>query len=199
MSIRAVYFDLGGVLLRTEDKSPRLELAKSLGLDYAGIEEVVFGEASIPATLGSISAQQHWRNVLQTLGLPESEAARIEETFYGGDRLDHELLDFMRSLRPARKVGLISNAWSSLREWIVGQKFDDVFDDMVISAEVGMGKPEAGIYHYALGKLGVTPAEAVFVDDMPVNIEAARTLGMHGVLFQNREQTIAEVKRLLVD
>jgi epoxide hydrolase-like predicted phosphatase len=197
MSIRAVYFDLGGVILRTEDKSPRLELAKSLGLDYDGIEKVVFGEASIPATLGSISAQEHWRNVLHTLGLPESEAARVEETFYGGDRLDRELLGFLRSLRPARKVGLISNAWSSLREWIVSQKFEDVFDEMIISAEVGMGKPDAGIYHYALEKLGVVPAEAVFVDDMPVNIEAARALGLHGVLFQNREQTITDVNRLL--
>jgi epoxide hydrolase-like predicted phosphatase len=77
------------------------------------------------------------------------------------------------------------------------QKLDDVFDAMTISAETGVAKPDALIYRMALDKLGVQPAEAVFVDDMPTNIDAAKALGMHGILFKNTEQTIADIKSLL--
>jgi len=106
-------------------------------------------------------------------------------------------LDFMRSLRPKIKVGLISNAWSGLRPWIVSQKFEDIFDDMTISAEVGAAKPDARIYQHAVAKLGVRAEEAVFIDDMLANIEAARALGMHGIIFQGSEQVIADINRLL--
>jgi putative hydrolase of the HAD superfamily len=198
MSIRAVYFDLGGVIVRTEDKGPRTELGKSLGLDYDEIDRVVFGsESAQQASLGVISHEQHWRNVVCALKLPESEIPRFSEAFFAGDRTDPALVDFLRSLRPTLKVGLISNAFSDLREWIIDQKLDDVFDDMTISAEVGVAKPDARIYRQALEKLNIRPEESVFVDDMPVNIEAAKALGMHGVAFKTSGQAIADVKHLL--
>jgi putative hydrolase of the HAD superfamily len=132
------------------------------------------------------------------LNLPESEIQRVEHAYFAGDRLDQTLLDFMRSLHPAIKVGLISNAWYGLRKWIIGQKFDDVFDHMTISAEVGLAKPDARIYQHALEKLGRRPEEAIFVDDVPANIEAAKRLGMQGLIFQEAEQVIAEIRKLLV-
>jgi epoxide hydrolase-like predicted phosphatase len=201
MSIRAVYFDLGAVILRTEDTAPRTELAEGLGMTYDAIVEVVHGGgvdgSAARAALGLITEEQHWLNVARTLNLPESEIPRVENAYFAGDRLDQTLLGFMRSLRPNIKVGLISNAWSGLRPWIVRQKFEDAFDHMTISAEVGVAKPDARIYRHALEKLGVRPEEAVFVDDMPANIEAARALGMHGIVFQGTEQTVAEINRLL--
>jgi putative hydrolase of the HAD superfamily len=197
MSIRAVYFDLGGVILRTEDKGPRAELGKSLGLDYVGIDRAVFGSESVQASLGVISEEQHWQNVVRTLKLPESEIPRFSEAFFAGDRIDYALVDFLRSLRPTIKVGLISNAWSGLRAWIISKKFDDVFDEMVISSEIGVAKPNARIYRQALDKLNVRPEESVFVDDMPANIEAAQALGMRGVAFKTSGQAIADVKHLL--
>jgi len=198
MSIRAVYFDLGGVILRTEEKGPRAELGKSLGLDYDGMDRVVFGsESAQQAALGIISREQHWRNVARALNLPESEIPRCSEAFFAGDRTDPALVDFLRSLRPTCKVGLISNAFSDLREWVVQQKFDDVFDDMTISSEIGITKPDARIYRQALEKLNVRPEEAVFVDDMPANVEAATALGVRGVVFKTSGQAIADIKKLL--
>ena len=131
------------------------------------------------------------------MNLPESEIPRIIEIFFAGDHIDQALVDFLRSLRPTIKVGLISNAWSGLRAWIISKKFDDVFDEMVISSEIGIAKPDARIYHQALEKLNVRPEELIFVDDMPANVEAAKALGMVGVLFQSSEQAIADVKSLL--
>jgi epoxide hydrolase-like predicted phosphatase len=198
MKIRAVYFDLGGVIVRTEDKAPRTALAKSLGLEYNEIDQVVFGsESARRASIGTISVEQHWRNVVQSVGLPESEIERFSEAFFAGDKTDATLVDFLRSLRPKYKTGLISNAFSGLRKWIIDQKLDDAFDDLTISAEAKTAKPDALIYLRALEKLDVQPEEAIFVDDMPANIEAANALGMYGVLFKNAEQTIAGIKSLL--
>ena len=201
MSIQAVYFDLGGVILRTEDRAPRAQLAGSLGLAYEGIERVVHGGgpdgSAARAALGQLTEEQHWHNVAEMLHLPVSEIRRVEVAYFAGDRLDQALLAFMRSLRPKIKVGLISNAWSGLRAWIVSQGFDDVFDHMTISAEVGLAKPDPRIYEVALDRLAVRSEQAVFIDDMPANIEAANALGMHGIVFRQTGQVVAEINRLL--
>ncbi len=197
MTIRAVYFDLGGVILRTEDKGPRTELAQSLGLDYDGMDQAVFGPSSIDAAIGAMSEEQHWYNVVRAFNLPKSEVTRVRQAFFAGDRIDYSLVNFLRSLRPVYKVGLISNAWSGLRQWMIEQKIDDAFDHLTISAEFGGGKPEPGIYLHALAQLNIRPEEAVFVDDMPANIAAANALGMHGILFKTAAQTLGELKTLL--
>ena len=197
MSIRAVYFDLGGVILRTEDRSPRTKLAEEFGLDYAGIENVVFDSVSgRQATSGAISETQHWRSVAQALKRPEEAWEPIRDGFFGGDQLDARLLDYMRSLRPAIKVGLISNAWDGMRAWIIAHQFEDAFDGLTISSEVGIAKPERGIYEYALRQLGVQPDEAVFFDDLPENVQGAQALGMQAYVFWSTEAAIAEIKRL---
>ena len=71
------------------------------------------------------------------------------------------------------------------------------FHHIVISAEVGMMKPEQRIYEHTLEKVGVAPGEAVFIDDMPDNIAAAKAVGMHGIRFVSREQALAELEALL--
>ena len=80
---------------------------------------------------------------------------------------------------------------------MVENKFDDAFDTIVISSEVGVMKPDLKIYRLALGQLKVEPAEAVFVDDMPPNVEAARLLGMQAIRFQSPEQILAELAEVL--
>lgn len=198
MTIQAVFFDLGGVIARTEQPEPRTRLAQSLGLTYADIDKVVFqNESSKQASLGLITETQHWQNVARSLNQPESEIERLRTEFFAGDQIDLELVNLMRSLRPAIKIGLISNAWSGLRAWIVAQNFADAFDDMVISTELGFAKPDPRIYQAALQNLQVMPAESVFLDDMLRNVEAARKIGMHAIHFVLPEQAIAELKALL--
>jgi HAD superfamily hydrolase (TIGR01509 family) len=92
---------------------------------------------------------------------------------------------------------LISNAWSGLRDYIVQQKFEDAFDGLVISAEVGVMKPKAEVYLLALEQLGVSPGEAVFVDDFIENVEGARSVGMSAIHFRDPESALAELRSLL--
>ena len=196
--IKAVFFDLGGVIVRTEYQAPRQHLAERLGMEYEDIVKIVFeSPSSAKASVGEISTEEHWAEVTKRLRRPESETQTIRDEFFGGDIIDRELVDFLRSLRPRYFVGLISNAWPDLRDYIIKQQFDDAFDHMVISAEVGVMKPEAKIYKIALEQAGVSPDEAVFVDDFIQNIEGCEELGMRGIHFLNPEQALDELKQIL--
>jgi epoxide hydrolase-like predicted phosphatase len=200
MTIRAVFFDLGGVIVRTEFQAPRQHLAERLGMEYEGLVRLVFeSETSRQASTGLISEEEHWAAVMRRLHLPESQTQAVLDEFFAGDITDIALLDFMRGLRRKYKVGLISNAWSGLRPWIVSRKFEDAFDAMTISAEVGVVKPDARIFQIALEKLGVGPTEAVLLDDFPENVAGARAVGMQAIHFTQPEQDLKELKQLLAN
>jgi epoxide hydrolase-like predicted phosphatase len=198
MTLRAVLFDLGGVILRTEYQAPRQRLAEEFGMDYDDIDKIVFGgNSAVRASVGEITEEQHWHNVMKILKKPAAEYERIRTDFFAGDVLDHTILNFLRSIKPKYKVGLISNAWSGLRSYIEREKFEDVFDHMTISAEVGAMKPSAKIYEFALEQLQVQANEAVFVDDVQENIEACEKLGMRGIHFKDPESALEQLKALL--
>jgi len=199
MTIRAVIWDMGGVLLRTENPQPRQALAESLGLSRETLEEIVFGgESGRAAQLGLISVDQHWQNVLRQLGLPAAERAAFEKRFWGGDRLDRELLEFIRTLRPRYKVGLLSNAFSDLRHYLTEiWGLADLFDAIIISAEVGVMKPDERIYRLAAEQLKVSPGQAVFLDDFERNVRGAQAVGMLAIHFREPEQARQELRALM--
>ena len=198
MTIKAVFFDLGGVIVRTEFQAPRQQLADRLGMDYDDLNKIVFdSDSGIKATMGEISSEDHWTSVIQRLKRPASELATIRDEFFAGDIVDQVLLDYIRFLRSKYKTGLISNAWSDLRDFIIREKFDDAFDNMIISSEVGAAKPEPKIFQIALEQFGVSPKEAVFVDDFHINIEGCEKVGMKGILFKDPESTLRQLRKLL--
>jgi epoxide hydrolase-like predicted phosphatase len=198
MSIRAVFFDLGGVIVRTEYQAPRQRLAEKFGMDYEDIDKLVFGTPSAArASVGEITEEQHWHQVMKMLKRPASDYERIRDEFFAGDVIDHGILNFLRSIKPRYKVGLISNAWSGLRAYIEREKFTDAFHHLTISAEVGAMKPSAKIYEFALEQLQVKAKEAVFVDDVLENIEACEKLGMKGIQFKDPESALKKLKALL--
>lgn len=198
MTIQNIYIDFGGVLVRTEDKGPRTRAAERLGITCRDLEKIVFeSESSRQASTGKIPEEAHWQAVAHALRLPRPEADKVTDQFFAGDRADQTWIGFLRGLRPGRKVGLISNAWSGLRAFITGQGFADIFDIMVVSAEVGVMKPDPRIYHLALEELQARPDESVFIDDMLVNVEAARAVGMAGIHFTQPEQALEGLKQLL--
>jgi putative hydrolase of the HAD superfamily len=198
MTIRAVFFDLGGVILRTEYQAPRQQLAERLGMEYDDLDRIVFDSTTgIQAANGSITSQQHWEAVMKRLKRPLDEMESIRQEFFAGDIIDRDILNFLRSLRGTHKTGLISNNWSDLRDYLVREKMIDAFDHIIISAEVGVAKPEPEIFRIALKQAGVRPEEAVFVDDFYVNVEGCEKVGMKGIHFKDAPSAMQQLKDLL--
>jgi glucose-1-phosphatase len=195
MNIKAVYFDFGGVIARTEDRGPRTRLAEQFGMTYREMDEYVFkNDSSQRASIGEITEPDHWAGLVRGLNLPLEQKDEFRSRFFEGDVIDRDLLELIGSLRPRFKTGLISNAWDGLRDILATEKIDVVFDTLVISAEVGIVKPDPRIYQYALDQLDVLPEESVFVDDFSENIKGARDVGMKAVHFLDPQIATAELK-----
>jgi epoxide hydrolase-like predicted phosphatase len=197
--IKAVIWDMGGVLIRTEDRKPRTELAAKFGLTYEMLESVVYGSSSaVEASVGLISAETHWARVKTLLKIQDDFLPEFKRAFWAGDKLDEDLVNRIDRLRPVFKTGLLSNAWDDARQ-SAGKEFPflHAFDVSVFSAEIKILKPDPAFYTWMLDKLCVGAESALFIDDMPENVNAANQIGIHGIQFVNRDQVIQDLQTYL--
>jgi len=197
--IKAIYWDIGGVLVRTEDRGPRTRLAESLGTTYEELEELVWGgERGRLAQLGQIEEAEQWRFACRSLGLDEQQAGWLKAGFFAGDRVDTELAEVIRGLRRKYKTGVISNAMSDARCFLEEEaRIADAFDALTYSYAVGIMKPQPGIFRAALEALDVQAGQAVFVDDFERNVLGAWELGMQAVHFKTPVQALQELEEVL--
>ena len=190
--IKTVIFDLGGVLVRTENRQPRQKLAEKLGMTYEELSNFVYGiDSANRATRGEISAAEHQRIVLEKLELPTDTFSEFGGKFWGGDELDSHLVEFIKGLRVEYSTALLSNAWDDLRGVLEDVwQIDGIFDHIFISAELKLAKPDPEIYQVVINRLNQDPSELIFIDDFIENIEAAREAGLNAIHFQSREQAL---------
>jgi len=194
-AIEAVIWDLGGVILRTEDRRLRAAWESRLNLPEGELDKLVFaGEMGRKAALGQAQAEDVWRWVGSQLELRPEELERLQHEFWQGDQLDGALVQFIRELRRENRTALLSNAWPGMRQMIENEwGIADCFDDLFISAELGLAKPDPRIYRLALDRLDVPPERAVFVDDFSENVRAAAALGLRAIQFLSSKQAIQAV------
>ncbi len=199
MPIRAAIFDMAGVILRTEVQPDRRKWQTRLGLTEDQLFHLVFeNEVSPRAMIGQATDAEVWKQVADSLKLSDAQAEELARDFWSGNHVDEPLMKFIRGLRPRYKTAILSNAWLSTRsEMIAKFGLADEFDCVIISSEEGIAKPDARIYRLAAERLGVRPEEAIFVDDVAENVDAARAVGMCGVQFKDAAQTIVEFTQYL--
>lgn len=182
-SIRAVIFDIGGVLVRTVDPSARAVWEQRLGLPLGGAEaKVLNSPTGHSAQRGEISEADLWRWVQQELQLGE-DLERFRADFWRGDAVDASLIDIIRRLRPRYRTAVISNATDSLRATLTRYGLLELFDVIVGSAYEGVMKPDPAIYARALNRLGLRAEQTVFIDDAPANVAGAIAVGMDAIQF----------------
>lgn len=182
--IRAVVFDVGGVLIRTHDWSGRQKWEARLGLPAGGADDIVFNsDIGQRAQRGELTDAELWRWIGQELRLG-GELEQFRRDFWSGDRVDEDLVQFIRELRPTYQTAIISNATDALLTNITERyPLADAFDLIVGSAYEQTMKPDEPIYNRTAQRLGRAPREMVFVDDAPANVAAARALGWNAIQF----------------
>jgi epoxide hydrolase-like predicted phosphatase len=199
MTIHAIIWDIGGVLERTEDPTPRQKVADRLGVGLKELTRLFFGQTdNYSVQLGEITPETHWENVRTQLGLTEQEMIAIQDEFFAGDRMDMDLVNHIRELKQNYCTAVLSNYMAVLRQRITGEwQIGDAFHHLIISSEVGLMKPSPEIYQFALETVGFAPEETVFIDDFIENVEGARAVGIHGILFTDPQQAKTSLKELL--
>ncbi|MCB8948830.1 MAG: HAD-IA family hydrolase [Ardenticatenaceae bacterium] len=184
--IQAIIFDVGGVLLRTEDRAPRQQWEAKLGLPPGGAEALVFNSVmGQKAQRGEITEPELWQWIGSHLDLSVLETAAFRHGFWAGDKLDTGLVAYIRQLKNRYQTAIISNYASNLRPELTDLfKIADAFDEIIISCEEKIMKPDPEIFYRALARLGRQPAEAVFIDDFQHNLAAAEAVGLAAIHFQ---------------
>lgn len=206
--MKALIVDWGGVL--TSSLGPTFEQwARDDGIDYPHYLDVM------SELLGPKAVREAQFNPIHALERGEMEVRDFEvelasrlRTSHGRpvqadgllqrmfDRFEHAP-DMSGLVRRAHSYGLrtalLSNSWGNTYP---RDGWSEIFDQVVISGEVGMRKPEAEIYRYTCSLLGVEPEGCVFVDDLPINVRGAVEIGMVGVVHSSYEQTKEELEAI---
>lgn len=203
MTIRAVVFDIGGVLeldvieLVEIDLDARWE--QRLGLESGELDrrmEPVWRAGS----LGLCTEEEVHQEMEKRLGMNREQ---IEEymsemwDWYCG-RLNVPMAEFFRSLRPRYQTAILSNSFvGARREEMQRYHFDEMCDLIIYSHEEGIAKPDPRIFELTCKRLGVEPAQMLFLDNYQPHIAAAQALGIHAIHFRETEQAIADVLECL--
>lgn len=196
--IKAIIFDVGGVLVRTKEPTFRQQLEAELGLSAGEAEYLVFNsEMGRKAQHGEISTLQLWAWLADHLSLSEQRLIHFQLQFFAGDRLDPEMVALIHTLRGSYQTAIISNAADNLLDNVTNiYPMASAFELIVGSAYEGIMKPDTRIFTRTLDRLGREPEEAVFVDDFLHNVEAARSIGMAAIHFQPGVDLRRELEKL---
>jgi epoxide hydrolase-like predicted phosphatase len=208
--IRAVISDFGGVLTTPLMRSfaafqDRTGITgEALGGAMQAIAERDGAHPLFELETGRMTEQQfldRLRVELEpVLGHPPQMHA-FREIYFEALEPNEPMIELMRGLRTrGHRMALLTNnvrEWEPL--WRSMLPVDEIFELVVDSAFVGMRKPDRPIYELTVERLGdgIGAAECLFVDDVLVNVEAARELGMNAVHFRDNEQAIGEIERAI--
>ncbi|MFE3447303.1 HAD family hydrolase [Nonomuraea sp. NPDC059194] len=200
--VKGVLIDWGGVLTTsmTEAVAAWVAADRLDGEHYRAVmRELLLQESAVHALeRGEISAADFERDLaarLRTLdGTPPVAEGLLARMFLGFQRADAMYDALLHIRRSGIKTCLLSNSWANEYP---REGWDDVFDAIVISGEIGMRKPEPRIFLHALDLIGLSGPECVFIDDVEVNIAAARELGIGVIHHTAPDTTIAELETLL--
>jgi len=194
--IKAVIFDMGGVLLKTVDSHARESMAEEFGTMRAELEDFVFNsQTSLASEVGKISDVVHWETILAHFGLKNKNILDVYDQYFSGDEIDERLLRFIDKLKMiGLKTGLLSNAWVNARERLSKRfEFLGVFDESIFSYEVRSRKPDPEIYFEMLWRLSALPSESLFIDDVEENVIGARHIGLNAFQFRSSDETIRRI------
>jgi epoxide hydrolase-like predicted phosphatase len=200
MAIRAVVFDIGGILEITPDTGLFTNWEKQLSLQPGELSKRFDRGPWEDGALREYTDEELQKSLIEHVGMTEAQADAFWSDFwvwYLGTPND-ELIAYFRDLRPRYQTALLSNSFAGARAREQElYHFAELTDLIIYSHEVGVAKPERRIYELTCERLGAQPGEMIFLDDAPLNVTAAREFGIHAVLFQNNEQAIAEIQALL--
>lgn len=200
----ALLIDFGGVL--TESVLDGFERScRAWGVDPRGFIAEVFSPDHAEDSpfalieLGQISIPEFMQRITPVLTRHAAGevdgAAWFQEVQQTTRQIDSEMVRAVQALTDRGvQTALVSNSWGP----VDGYPWDRLprFSEVVVSAEVGIRKPDSAIYLLAAEKLGRAPADCVFIDDVEINLVPARALGMGTVLHERSHDTLARLRRI---
>ena len=201
--IKTILFDFGGVILNTPDFRWARRWQKIFGLqDHPEFAEMLNNPNQSQLVkdicLGKISEDQVWEVVSEKWRLKPKVIQGFRRRFFSKRRLNKPMIHFIVEVGANYQTAILSNAGDRTRQ-VIEEDFqlDRYLDEIIISAEEGVIKPDPRIFQIAMERLGAMPERTLFLDDTLENVLSAREFGMHAVQFINNHQAIQAMDDIL--
>lgn len=193
--IRAVIFDLGGVVIRFTNERYYEHLSEVSGLPYVKVRDIE--ERELPLLeKGEITVRQFDRMIAKRLKIPLRKV--MYYTFYVSHMsLNPDVLSLIKELRKEYTVAFLSNIDISRYGYTRKVLDTSLFRYRFTSCYLKMRKPDPRIYRAVLKSMKLKPEETVFIDDRLPNVKGARKVGMNAIHFRNRRSLDVELSKLL--
>ena len=199
-TLRGLLVDYGGVLTTNVWDSFRA-FCEAEGIDREEVKRAFRDRPEAMALLRRLEAGELTEEEFSPLfgpiiGVREDRTAGLVDRLFAGMEPEEEMIEALRRARAAGlKTGLISNSWGRGR--YDRDSFSELFDGVVISGEVGLHKPQPEIFRLGAERVGLTPEQCVFVDDLRENCEGAEAVGMTAVLHRGADASLERLEELL--
>jgi putative hydrolase of the HAD superfamily len=189
----AVLIDIGGVLLADYLTAAASAWGNRLGIAPHAFLAALFAGNDDQVLVGRAGETAWWRIIADRLHLDDKQAAAIRADLAARHTWNTALLTELRRIRGRATITIVSNAWPDIRGGLADAGLLDLADTVVLSCEVGYAKPDPRIYMIALHSVRADPADALFIDDTPEHVNAARSLGMAGHLHTDTSETVTRI------
>lgn len=136
-----------------------------LGISVEEFMTALFGGNDDQVLIGRVSEADWWEVVRLRLAVDRRLIDDLRADLARRETWDVDLVGLLRGLSGTARTSIVSNTWPELRTRMASRGLLDIVDELVLSCEVGYAKPDPRIYEVALDRMGVRPAEALFVDD----------------------------------
>ena len=199
-ALTGLLVDYGGVLTTNVWDSFRA-FCEAEGIDREEVKRAFRDRPEAMALLRRLEAGELTEEEFSPLfgpiiGVREDRYEGLVDRLFAGMRPEEGMIEALRRARAAGlKTGLISNSWGRGR--YDRDSFSELFDGVVISGEVGLYKPQPEIFQLGAERVGLTPRDCVFVDDLRENCEGAEAVGMTAVLHRGADASLDRLEELL--
>jgi len=203
MTIDTIIFDFGGVLYKTPNIKNLLRWQKILGITNDPevtklINEPGSSELFWDVMVGKVKEEELWNLLAKQWHIPSRLYSRFQKNMMSRRRINKPLEKILKSLKGKYKTAILSNAGDQTRntmENVFG--LNKIVDEIIISAEEGIAKPDKKFYEIALTRLNTQAENCVFIDDLLENIDSAKEMGMKTIHHTDNYITIQTISKHL--
>ncbi len=203
MQIKTIFFDFGGVIIKPPNANRINRLKKFLSVEIPPELQEMFQNPNQSKLirdmcLGILPEKKIWEIMADEWHFRPSIIRRIRRKLLSKRQLNQPLIKFMQQCQQQFKTAILSNAGDQTRSLMEDvYNLDQYVDEIIISAEEGVIKPDPEIYRIALKRVDADAETSILLDDTLENILSARQMGMKAIQFINNEQSITMMRELL--
>ena len=196
-TIHSIILDYGGVISLPQNKTHINNMVKILNQNPSSFMDV-YRKHRYSYDIGKLTGTEYWIKTSQQFGYqPKCSEIKelIIEDIKSWTKINHRMLHFIIDVRKIiHNLSIISNMPYDIL-YYMKKHFNwlEFFDELTFSCEIGVNKPDPGIYEICIDRIGIHPCECLFVDDSPDNVEGAKKIGMNAIHFKSYDQFVEKL------